>query len=231
MRAMVLAAGRGSRLRPLTDVTPKPLVDIGGETLLERAVRGLEAAGFDQIVVNVSWLGDQVVEAVRTRQGSSRMVISDERSGLLDTGGGVRHALAAFSGQPFALVNADVLTSFSATRLAERIRNWRNGELAHLVLVPNPPHNPQGDFALQQGRLQIGGELTYSGLSVLHPALFEGAPSDPAFPLAPLLRKAASRQSASGELHQGYWNDVGTLDRLEAARNWISGRPDPAASV
>lgn len=226
MRAMVLAAGRGSRLRPLTDVTPKPLVEVGGITLLERAIRRLEAAGFDHIVVNVSWLGEQVMAALKQRQGKARIALSDERSGLLDTGGGVHRVLAQFGDTPFALVNADVLTDYPAAALAARIQHWREGDRAHLVLVPNPAHNTRGDFALADSRLCSGGDLTYSGVSVLHPGLFAGVPDEPVFPLAPLLRAAATANRASGEVHRGYWNDVGTPERLVAAREWIISRPE-----
>lgn len=219
MRAMVLAAGRGSRLAPLTDVCPKPLLQVGSCTLLERALQGLEVAGFEQIVVNHSWLGGQIVQALEGRPGA-QLQLSNEEEQRLETGGGICQALPHLGEGPFAVLNADVLSDYPLQRLAEKIRHWPAGQLAHLVLVPNPEHNPQGDFSVVSGRLQNRPQATFSGLSVLHPALFEGSEAGAVFPLAPLLRRAAERGLASAELYSGYWNDVGTPERLQAARDW-----------
>lgn len=225
MKAMVLAAGRGSRLAPLTDSCPKPLVEVGGMSLLERVISGLEQAGFTQVVVNVSWLADQVVDALRQRESAAEVLISDERAGRLETGGGVYNALPLLGARPFALVNADVLSDFPAARLAQMIQSWSGQQAAHLVLVPNPPHNTGGDFGLAEGLLTTEPAYTFAGVSVLSAALFDAAPAEPAFPLAPLLRTAAARQQVTAELYRGYWNDVGTHERLRAARAWVRSHP------
>lgn len=227
MKAMVLAAGRGARLSPLTDVCPKPLMEVGGQTLLERILCGLEAAGFTRIVVNVSWLGEQIIEVLRQRTSVAEIVISDERDERLETGGGICKALPHLGSGAFAVVNADVLSDYSWPRLAARIAQWSSDELAHLVLVPNPPHNPGGDFGFHQGRLLSEPAYTFAGISVLSAGLFAGQRPGEVFALAPLLRDAVRQQRASAELHTGYWNDVGTRDRLEAARAWAGGAASP----
>jgi len=218
---MVLAAGRGSRLSPLTDVCPKPLMQVGSLTLLERIVSGLEAAGFTHIVVNVSWLAEQVIETLRDRVGVAKIVISDERDQRLETGGGICKALPHLGSGAFAVVNADVLSDYSCSRLATRVAQWQPEDWAHLVLVPNPPHHPGGDFGLQQGRLTDKPTYTFAGISVLSADLFAGCRPGDVFALAPLLRAAAAQQRVGAELHTGYWNDVGTRERLEAARAWV----------
>lgn len=217
---MVLAAGRGARLSPLTDDCPKPLMEVGGWTLLERILTGLESAGFTQIVVNVSWLGEQIVEALSRRQGGAEVIVSDERTVRLETGGGICNALPYLGSEPFAVVNADVLSDFRWEQLAQRIAEWPDSQRAHLVLVPNPPHHPGGDFGLQNGMLTNQARYTFAGISILTPELFSGCRPGDVFPLAPLLREAAEGQSVTAELHQGYWNDVGTRQRLDAARAW-----------
>ena len=220
MRAMVLAAGRGSRLAPLTDECPKPLLEVGGITLLERTLRGLETAGFERIVLNVSWLGEQIRSAVRARPaGGAEVVISDEGELRLETGGGIYRALSLLGRRPFAVVNSDVLTDFPMARLADQIERWPATRLAHCVLVPNPPHNAGGDFSCDpDGHLHNEPRLTFSGLSVLHPLLFDSWVHGNVYPLAPLLRGAADEGRASAEVWHGYWNDVGTRKRLMEAR-------------
>ncbi len=219
---MVLAAGRGERLSPLTDACPKPLMDVGGWTLLERILAGLESAGFTQIVVNVSWLGEQIVEALAQRRGAAEVIVSDERALRLETGGGICKALPHLGSQPFAVVNADVLSDFRWEQLVPRIAEWPDQHCAHLVLVPNPPHNPRGDFGLEDGKLTNQPRYTFAGISVLTPELFSGFRPGDVFPLAPLLREAAEQRRVTAELHHGYWNDVGTRQRLDAARLWAS---------
>lgn len=222
MKAMVLAAGRGARLAPLTNDCPKPLLEVGRKTLLDRVLDQLEQAGFQDIVINVSWLGEQIQKHLQQRSGRASVMISDESHERLETGGGICTALPYLGNQPFAVVNADVLTDFSLSRLAQAISRWDNATLAHLVLVPNPPHNPGGDFSTSQGLLTDGGNWTFSGLSVLSPELFDGYQPHTVFPLAGLLRNAMAQGRARAEVHQGYWNDVGTPERLQLAREWIS---------
>ncbi|MBA1148469.1 nucleotidyltransferase family protein [Ectothiorhodospiraceae bacterium WFHF3C12] len=220
MRAMILAAGRGQRMRPLTDHTPKPLLEVAGKPLLAHHLEALVRAGITEIVINTAWLGAQIVEAIGDggRFGAS-VQYSDEGDSALETGGGIRKALPLLGEGPFAVVNGDVWTDFPFERLPGDIDG-----LAHLVLVDNPGHNRNGDFALVDGRVSVeGGERhTFSGIGVYRAALL--ADTEPgAFPLAPLLRDAARRGLVSGELYAGRWDDVGTPQRLKALRTALTG--------
>lgn len=213
---MILAAGRGERMRPLTDTRPKPLVEVRGRSLLEHAILRLRAAGITDLVVNLGYLGAQI--PARLGDGTPlgvRIAYSDEGDPPLETGGGVLRALPLLGDAPFLLVNADVYSEYDFSALVSRAREWPDTDLAHLVLVPNPEHRPQGDFAQHAGRLRNQGapRLTFSGLSVLHPALFDGC-RDGRFPLAPLLRDAADAGRAGAECFDGLWSDVGTPERL-----------------
>ena len=217
---MVLAAGRGERLRPLTDTVPKPLIDVAGEPLAVHHLRALAAAGVRDVVMNVSWLGDAIEAALG--DGSPwgiRLRYSREPWPPLDTGGGICNALPLLGPRPFLLVNGDVWTDLTLASLA-----LEPGALAHLVLVPNPEHNPTGDFCLEDGRVLAAGEarLTYSGIAVLHPDLFAGT-GPGRFPLAPLLTAAAGAGRVTGRLHEGQWTDVGTPERLQALREQLVG--------
>jgi MurNAc alpha-1-phosphate uridylyltransferase len=222
MNIMVLAAGRGSRLAPLTDTCPKPLLDVGGCSLLQRVLLQAQAAGFTAAVINLSWLGEQIRQAVAHWQLDLPVQFSPEMGGRLETGGGIRQALPLLGDSVFAVVNADVLTDFALSRLLQRAQQWPAGDLAHLVLVPNPKHHQQGDFGLVDGRVQNRPEYTFAGISLLHPQLFASSPKEGVFPLAPLLRAAIDAGRVSGELHRGYWNDVGTPQRLDAARSAVA---------
>lgn len=222
MNIMVLAAGRGSRLAPLTDTCPKPLLDVGGRSLLQRVLLQAQSAGFSAAVINVSWLGDSIRQAVTDWPLEFPVHFSVEGERRLETGGGIRQALPLLGESVFAVVNADVLTDFPLRRLVERARHWPAGHLAHLVLVPNPAHHEQGDFGLVDGQISNQPEHTFAGISLLHPQLFAQSPPEEVFPLAPLLRTAIAANRVSGELHTGYWNDVGTPQRLAAARSAIA---------
>ncbi|MGD2130131.1 MAG: nucleotidyltransferase family protein [Lysobacterales bacterium] len=215
MRAMILAAGRGERLRPLTDEVPKPLVDVAGKTLIEYHLEALSAAGFREIVVNQGHLGGQLRE--RLGDGGRwgiHIHWSDERPEALETGGGIHKALPLLGGGPFLAVNGDIWTDYPFNRLRAVKCDW-----AHLVLVPNPPHNPKGDFALDGARVrETGGNmLTFSGIAVYHPRLFQDC-SPGKFSVVPLLRSAMTGHLVTGERHDGRWSDAGTLERLEALR-------------
>ena len=222
MKAMILAAGEGRRMRPLTDVTPKPLLEVAGKPLIEHHIARLSAAGFSEIVVNVSYLGQRLVEFLEDgSQWQVAISISPEQAPL-ETAGGIIQALPRLGDTPFLLVNGDVFTDYPFAQLREMVPAERG---AHIVLVPNPEHHPRGDFTLRDGcvghRLSnqaLTAELmvaTYSGIGVYDPALFlECAPGRR--PLKPLLDEAIARASLSGELYQGLWEDVGTLDRLTA---------------
>jgi MurNAc alpha-1-phosphate uridylyltransferase len=210
---MILAAGRGERMRPLTLSRPKPLLEAGGAPLIVHHLRSLAAAGCRDVVVNVSWLGDQIRAALGdgSRYGV-RLAYSDEYPEPLETGGGIFRALPLLGDDPFLVVNGDVWTDFDCSALHGRLAA---GDDAHLVLVPNPPHNANGDFVLDGDRIvPDGGERrTFSGIGVYRSRLFAGC-SDGAFKLAPLLRSAVAAGRVSGELHSGAWLDIGTPERL-----------------
>ena len=212
MRAMILAAGRGERLRPLTDEIPKPLVDVGGKPLIEHHLEALAAGGFREVVINQGHLGDQLPAALGdgSRWGLS-IHWSDEQPRALETGGGIFKALPLLGAAPFLVVNGDIWTDYPLARLRAVKCDW-----AHLVMVPNPDHNPAGDFALKADRVSNTGApmLTYSGIGIYRRELFDGQ-QDGAFPLAPLLRSAADAGRLAGELHEGVWIDVGTPERLQ----------------
>ena len=217
MKAFVLAAGRGERMRPLTDHTPKPLLPVAGKPLIEWHLERLAAAGVREVVINLGWLGARIPQALGdgARFGLS-LHYSDEGWPALETGGGIFRALPLLGSEPFLLVNGDVWCDADLAALAAR--GLVAGELAHLLLVANPPQHPRGDFALgADGRIADDAEprLTYSGIGVLHPRLFEGC-RDGAFPLAPLLRGAMAASAVTGRRHAGQWVDVGTPERLAA---------------
>jgi MurNAc alpha-1-phosphate uridylyltransferase len=220
MKAMILAAGRGERMRPLTDHTPKPLLEVGGKPLIQWHLERLREAGFREVVINHAHLGD-LIEA-RLRDGAAlglTIAYSPEPPGALETAGGIRHALPLLGAAPFLVVNGDIWCDWpfaAACKILGESPLWEN-RLAHLVLVHNPEHNPAGDFALRDGLIANQGppdRQTFAGIGCYHPALFaeltDGAPAK----LAPLLRSAADSGRVSGELHAGQWIDVGTPERL-----------------
>jgi N-acetyl-alpha-D-muramate 1-phosphate uridylyltransferase len=218
MRAMVLAAGRGERMRPLTDSQPKPLLRVAGKRLIEYHLERLAAGGFREVVVNTAWLGDMIPAALGSGgQYGLAITYSHERPEALETGGGIFQALPLLGSGPFLLVNGDVWTDidFGALR-----RSPPEGSLAHLVLVPNPPQHARGDFRLEgpkQGLVSEGEGLrhTYSGVGIYRPEFFAGC-TPGKFPLLPLLRRAIAQRALSGELHEGRWFDIGTSERLAA---------------
>lgn len=216
MKAMILAAGRGERMRPLTDTLPKPLLHLAGRPLIEHAIARLVAADVRELVINLGYRGAQI----RAQLGDgaalgARIVYSDEGDPPLETGGGVFRALDLLGDAPFLLVNADVYSELDFAPLAARAHAFNDHDQAHLVLVPNPAHHPQGDFGLRGARATNDGDprLTYSGISILRPELFCNC-EDGRFPLAPLLRHAAACDQLSGERFDGLWSDVGTPQRL-----------------
>lgn len=220
MRAMILAAGRGERLRPLTDTVPKPLVEIGGRTLLDRHLSALTAAGFDEVVINLAWLGEQIEDfAGNGDRWGLRIEYTREPEGALETAGGIRNALDLLGEDPFLVANGDIVTDYDFARL----HGHDPDGLAHLVLVDNPDHHPEGDFHLD-GRLvrnHGGPRLTFSGIGVYRPELFSALPPATA-PLAPLLLKAMSHDLVAGEHHRGTWLDIGSPERLDRARRTLS---------
>ncbi|MFS6937509.1 sugar-phosphate transferase [Neisseria animaloris] len=231
MKAMILAAGRGERMRPLTDSCPKPLLKVGSEPLIGWHLRRLKAAGIDEIVINHAWLGRQIEETLGTGAAYGvQIAYSPEGETGLETAGGIATALPLLGNEPFLVVNGDVLTDIDFQTAFEAAASLKQQQrLAHLWLVPNPAHNPAGDFALlDNGRVasqsSAGQPLTFSGMGVYHPDLFENTPPGKAAKLAPLLRGAMDKNLVSGEKHNGLWLDVGTVERLaeadELARHW-----------
>ena len=212
MKAMILAAGRGERMRPLTDHTPKPLLQAGGKPLIVQHVERLAAAGFRELVINHAHLGEQIEEALGDGSIWGVEVRYSHESKALETGGGIYNALPLLEPAPFLVVNGDVWcdVDYSAPKIAQ-------GMLAHLVLVDNPPHNPGGDFGLVDGRALSGGEprFTFGGIGVYHPDLFRDCRPG-AFGLVPLLRQAMGFGLVSGSHHGGVWFDIGTPERLLA---------------
>lgn len=219
MKAMILAAGKGERMRPLTLTTPKPLVRAAGVPLIEYHLRALAAAGFNEIVINHAWLGQQIEDHLGDGSRFGLSIQYSPEGEPLETGGGIFRALSLLGDDAFLVVNGDIWTDYDFSVLHQPI----NG-LAHLVLADNPPHHPKGDFTLIDGKVQDGEPdaqtLTYSGIAVLHPQLFDGC-SDGAFKLAPLLRNAMANGEVTGERLKGHWVDVGTYERLAEAEALI----------
>jgi len=220
MRAMILAAGLGTRMRPLTLTTPKPLLPVAGKRLIEYHIERLVAAGIHQLVINHAWLGEQIEAYLGdgSRYGAA-ISYSAEREPL-ETGGGIYKALSQLSpkGEPFLVVNGDVFTNYPFRLLTEL--KLANDDLAHLVLVTNPDHNPEGDFQFRDDRVLLSEDAsqrdrwTFSGISLLSPHLFSDCEAGK-FGLTPLLKQAMTEQRVSGELFTGYWRDIGTPERLD----------------
>ncbi|WP_323115315.1 N-acetylmuramate alpha-1-phosphate uridylyltransferase MurU [Pseudomonas guariconensis] len=222
MKAMILAAGKGERMRPLTLHTPKPLVPVAGQPLIEYHLRALAKAGFTEVVINHAWLGQQIEDHLGDGARFGLSIRYSPEGEPLETGGGIFKALPLLGDAPFLLVNGDIWTDYDFARLRTPLKG-----LAHLVLVDNPGHHGRGDFRLDGQRVVDGdeapGTLTFSGISVLDPALFEGRQPG-AFKLAPLLRHAMGEGRVSGEHFQGRWVDVGTLERLAEVERLIGER-------
>lgn len=215
--AMILAAGLGTRMRPLTNHTPKPMLAVAGIPLIEHHVRKLVAAGFDYIVINHAYLGEQIEAHLKDGEAFGCRIVYSRESQALETGGGIFNALpllCANGDDAFCVINGDVWLDMDYKIIQQHALNG----LAHLWLVANPAHNVAGDFVLADGQAQekqneYDTALTFSGASILHKTLFDGC-RDGAFKLAPLLKQAMSAQQVSGEQYTGYWLDVGTVERL-----------------
>jgi N-acetyl-alpha-D-muramate 1-phosphate uridylyltransferase len=212
-RAMVLAAGRGERMRPLTDQTPKPLLTVRGKPLIVYHLERLARCGVREVIINVAWLGDRIRAALGDgRDFGLSIRYSEEGAQALETGGGIFQALPWLGSEPFLVVNGDVFTDFDFAALRIAADAW-----AHLLLVPNPPQHPQGDFALEDGRVLAQGSApwTYSGIGLFRAELFAGCRPG-RFPLLPLLQRAIAAGRLAGEGYLGPWSDVGTVERLAA---------------
>lgn len=217
---MILAAGRGERMRPLTDRVPKPLLPVAGRPLIQHHIESLSKAGFRELVINHAHLGDQIEQALGDgSRWDLTIFYSVESPVALETGGGIFKALPLLGDAPFVVVNGDIWTDYDFSRLS-----LPENSLAHLVLVDNPAHNPEGDFCLDNDRVidNAGERLTFSGIGVYHPALFADCKPG-AFPLAPLLKSAMAQDRVSGERFGGQWVDVGTPERLAELEQLLIG--------
>ena len=214
---MILAAGRGNRMRPLTDLTPKPLLAVGGKPLLFRHLEKLAHAGFGTVTINHAHLGEQIEEAVGDGSRWNLQVQYSAEAEALETAGGIRNALPLIGRRAFAVVNGDVYCDYDYSGLAAAIdRLVHSDALAHLVLVDNPLHHPNGDFCLEAGLVRDSGRqlLTFSGLGAYRAELFEPISRGAAHALAPLLREQLPTGKVTGEHYRGQWTDVGTPARL-----------------
>ncbi|MED5295480.1 MAG: nucleotidyltransferase family protein [Pseudomonadota bacterium] len=219
MKAMILAAGLGKRMRPLTDHCPKPLLPVAGEPLIGHHLKRLAAVGIRDVVINVSYRADQIVEALGDGADYGVSIAFSHESQPLETAGGIAKARPLLGEAPFLLISADAFCDIDPATLS-----LAEGDLAHLVMVDNPPHHPQGDFHLTAaGRVQATGapRLTYSGIALIDPRLVNELP-EPCYPVAPLLRQAMASDRVAGTHHHGEWVDVGTPERLKALNQRLS---------
>jgi MurNAc alpha-1-phosphate uridylyltransferase len=220
---MILAAGFGERLRPLTATTPKPLLVVGGKPLIQHHIEKLAAAGVRDLVINTTWLGGKIESFIGDGDAFGVRIAWSREGSPLETGGGIWRALPLLGTAPFLVINGDVWTDFPLPTLTTM--EWSQDCDAHLVLVPNPPHHASGDFGLDaRGRIANNGAeaLTFSGVSVMRPELFTGYGADAEkFPLRPVLDAAIRRDRVSGEFYTGRWCDVGTVERLRALDEFL----------
>lgn len=213
MKVMIFAAGRGERLRPLTERIPKPLIAVAGKPLLLRHLERLAEAGYREAVINVSHLAQQIIERIGAGERVGMRIEYSKEAEPLETAGGLAYARELLGEEPFLLVNSDIYCDYDYGRLAG---HELGGKLAHLVLVPNPAHHEKGDFSLQGDALGTAASPrhTYSGIAVMSPALVAQVPAGSKAPLGPMLVRAAANGQLSGELYEGLWSDVGTVERL-----------------
>ena len=218
MKAMILAAGLGKRMRPLTTVRPKPLLKVNNKALIDYHLERIAGAGIQEVVINHYWLGEQIEAHIGDGSAYGLKVDYSRESELLDTAGGMINALPLLGDDPFLLVNGDVWCDFPVESLLSR-----RPAGAHLVMVDNPEHNPDGDFCLQGEQLAVEGEqaLTYAGIAVINPTLFAGA-KPACLPLKPFLMEAIAKGEVSAEHYQGEWVDVGTPERLRELDSRVS---------
>lgn len=213
MRAMILAAGRGERLRPLTDHIPKSLVEVRGQSLLERHLDNIRNAGIEDVVINLGWLGAQIIKRIGTGDAYGlNVTYSDEGEDILETGGGIHNALSLLGDEPFLVVNADIFTDMPVPDVT-----LSKDDMGHLVMVRSPDYRDGGDFDLDNERIRNGASqsLTFSGVAVYQPEFFDGCEAG-RFSIVPMLREAADAGLLQGSLYEGLWADVGTPERLEA---------------
>ena len=222
MKAMILAAGEGTRMRPLTQHTPKPLLKVGGKALIVWQIEKLKQAGYEDIIINIAWLAEQIPAALGdgSQWGVSLHYSNEQHEGALETAGGIIKALPLLGEQPFLVVNGDVWCDYDYALLS-----LKREDLAHLVMVSNPAHHPKGDFSLKQQRLCKTGtpKYTFSGIGLYHPKLFNHL-SYGRRALAPLLHQAIENNQLRGEFYQGDWRDIGTPERLQQLDQELQAR-------
>ncbi|MCW8932991.1 MAG: nucleotidyltransferase family protein [Gammaproteobacteria bacterium] len=222
MKAMILAAGRGERMRPLTDTMPKPLLQIAGKSLIEYHIEALVKIGVNELVINHAWLGEKIEAKLGNGDRYDAKIQYSREGQALETAGGIKNALFLLGSDPFIVINGDIFTDYSFEQLKTSAENLSTLEMAHLVLVNNPEHNPQGDFCCQNNKVidplssneSCQPAYTFSGIACYAPEFFstlhEGKQA-----LAPMLRSAMSKQQVSGEIYEGNWWDIGTPERLQ----------------
>ena len=220
---MILAAGRGERMRPLTDTTPKPLLKVAGRALIEYHLLHLAEAGMRDVVINLAWLGGQLEQTLGNGQAYGVTIeYVHEGEQALETGGGIFNALPLLGPEPFLVINGDIWTDYPLQRLPTILTG-----LAHLVMVDNPSHHPQGDFAISatgHAVAEATEKFTFSGIGVYAPELFATCQAG-IFPLAPLLRQAMLAQQVTAEHYTGHWSDVGTIERLQQLQTFLQSSP------
>ena len=219
-RAILLSAGRGERLRPLTDTLPKPLIPINHKPLIVYHLEKLSAIGIKDVVINISYLADQIRDTLGDGKKFDLNITYSYEPEVLETGGGIVQALPLLGDEPFLVISADIYTDFPYETLS---KHSLDNTLAHLILVPNPPFHPAGDFSLDStGRISNTPAYTYANLGVYHPDLFRDC-SPGKYPLGPLLRKAADLRLLSGDIYKGVWYNVGTLEELQKLEKFAQG--------
>ena len=219
MKAMILAAGRGDRLRPLTDEMPKPLLEVAGKSLIEYHLQNLADAGIKEIIINTAWLAEKIHQQLGSGEKYGVTITYSDEGEALETAGGIINALPLLGNEPFLVVNGDIWCDFDFSTLPILDTDIQ----AHLVLVTNPEHNQSGDFSLQDKLVKNNGSIkfTYSGISIYKPEFFVDQKSGIS-PLAPLIRKKCEGNLVSGQIHQGLWTDVGTIERLQELEDQLS---------
>lgn len=221
MKAMILSAGRGERLRPLTDIIPKPLVPVNGKPLIVYHLEKLAKNGFKEVIINTAYLGEKIQEALGDGEKFGlKIIYSLEKDNVLETGGGIYHALPLLGNAPFITINSDIFTDFNFADLAS-IKLPAN-IIAHLILAPNSKYHPNGDFSLDSGNSLISNNspkpYTATGITLYHPEFFEGLQAGK-YSVTPLWRQYADQGKISGSVFHGIWHDVGTLEKLKELEN------------
>ena len=213
MKAMILAAGRGERMRPLTDQIPKPLLEVAGKPLIVWHLEKLAKANFEEVIINHAYLGEMIEAYVGDGSRWNLKITYSREGSPLETAGGIKKALPLIGDQPFLVVNADIYTDFNFATIKNRNLNDCKG---HLIMVKNPKQHPDGDFFLQNNQIELEGKerLTFSGIAIYQPKIFEDINIEPVAKLAPILKKLIDAKCISGEVYQGLWFDIGTPERL-----------------